>query len=137
MSDSPNPWNYKRAPFKGKMCVYLDPPFSNDTCTTVKYKYALFAPEVQRARAIIVQHPDFSAADMAQFPEVHKRCGDDRIQMLINAVSDESRSSVWRFCVEVLSEVSGIPFDTIKKYLYVPSRQKKKTLPGRPTKSNS
>jgi len=134
MSNQPHPWNYKRAPFKGKMCVSVEPPFSNDTRTTVKNEYFLLLPEVQRARAIIFQHPDFTAADLEQFPEVHKRCGDDRSQILINVVSDESRFSVWRFCMEVLSEVSGYPFDTIKKYLYSESRQKKKTLPGRPAK---
>jgi hypothetical protein len=117
--------------------VSLDPPLSNDTCSTVKYEYALLAPEVQRARAIILQHPDFSTTDAEDFPEIYRRCGDDRIQTLINAVSDEGRFSVWRFCVEVLSEVSGFPFDTIKKYLYVKSQQKQKTLPGRPAKRNN
>jgi hypothetical protein len=137
MSNQTDPWNYKRVPFKGKMRVYLEPPLSSDTCTTVKYEFSVFAPEVQRALPIILQTPDFSVRDAEEFPEIYKRCGDDRIQMLISAVSDEGRFSVWRFCLEVLSEVSGIPFDTIKKYLYVKSRQIKKTLPGRPVKSNN
>jgi len=137
MFNQPDPWNYRRAPFKGKMCVWLERPRSRDTCTTVKYEYSLFAPDVERAVPIILQNPDFGVADAQQFPELYKRCGDNRIQMLINAVSDERRFSVWRFCLEVLSEDSGIPFDTIKKYMYVESRQRKKRLPGRPSKTNN
>lgn len=134
MYDAPDPWNYKRAPFRGKMCVSLEPPFSNDTCTTVKYEYAVLEPIVQQARIIIIQHPDLSAKDLEYFPELYKRCGDDRIQKLINDVSDERRFSVWRFCIEVLSEVSGYPFDTIKKYLHAKSQQKKSRVRGRPTR---
>ena len=135
VTDQPQPFHYLRAPFKGKITVSLQGR-SNDTSTTVKYEYGIFAPQVERAAAIILQNPDVTANDIAaEFPEIQKRCGEDRIQALIEgASSPERRFSVWRFCLEVLAEVSRYPFDTIKKYLYRPTRQQKQSLPGRPRK---
>jgi hypothetical protein len=130
----PDTWNYKRAPFKDEMAVSLMLPHSTDTCSTVKLENAFLAPEVERAAAMIRQNPDVTVNDVLnEFPEIKKRCGDRRVRMLIDCASDtEHRFSTWRFCVEVFSEVSRYPFDTIKKYLYSESRQKKQSAPGRP-----
>lgn len=133
--EQPTAWTYKRAPFKGKTIVSLTAPYSNDTCTTIKYEYSLLAPEVERAAAIIRQNPDITISDLAEFPEVYKRCGDDHLQQLIQLAADtERRLSVRQFCLQVLADVSRYPLDTVKKYLYAESRQKQQVLPGRPPK---
>src|SRR5215469_5368778 len=132
MSEQPKHWDYKRAPFQGKMYVSLLGQ-SNDTSTTVKHEYHILSPEVERAATIIQQNPDVQVSEIeAEFPEIKKRCGEERIQKLIDQASnsnEDRRFSVWHYCIEVLAEVTRYPFDTVRKYLYRESRQKKQSLP--------
>jgi hypothetical protein len=119
------------------MRVSLLPPWSQDTSSTVKHEFNCLVTEVERAATIIGQNPDVTVAEIAaEFPEIRKRCGDHRIQALIDhAYSPERRFSAWNFCVETLAEVSRYPYDTIKKYLYRETRQQKQRSPGRPPKN--
>jgi hypothetical protein len=136
-SDHPSPWNYKRRlKPNGKIVIGLQPPYSNDTLSTVRYEVPLLEPEVRQAAAV-VRTSDASTNELREmFPELDKRCSDDHLLELIDRVGGEKRFSVKEFTIRVLADATGTYSpETILRYLkFNNSRQRKKSTRGRPRK---
>ena len=134
-------WEWRAATVQGRRIIVID-EVSNDTRSTVKVERNLLVPAVERAAGVIRQSPDIKPSDIsAAEPEIGKRFGDQWMNRLIaEAPGTErvhllSRSfSSLSFCIRFWSELTGLFPETIKKYLYTPSRQHKQTRRGRPCK---